>query len=44
MSMATVKEISGRWQIVKEFVMYSIDELRATCTGAPESAEEEAAE
>ena len=31
MSMATVKQISGRWQIVKEFVMYSIDEIRATC-------------
>ena len=31
MSMATVKQISGRWQIVKELVMYSIDEIRATC-------------
>ena len=28
MSMATVKKISGRWQIVKEFTMYSIDEIR----------------
>ncbi len=32
MSMATVKEINGRWQIVKEFTMYSMDEIRATCT------------
>lgn len=32
MSMATVKFLSGRWQIVKEFTMYSIDEIRATCT------------
>ena len=40
MSMATVKEISGRWQIVKEFTMYSMDEIRATCTqSAPTCAE-----
>lgn len=32
MSMSTVKLISGRWQIVKEFTMYSIDEIRAVCT------------
>lgn len=32
MSMATVKFISGRWQIVKEFTMYSIDEIRNACT------------
>lgn len=32
MSMATVKLVNGRWQIVKEFTMYSIDEIRNTCT------------
>jgi len=31
MSMATVKEISGRWQIVREFTMYSIDSIREAC-------------
>ncbi len=40
MSMATVKLINGRWQIVKEFTMYSIDEIRSTCT-ADVAAEEE---
>lgn len=40
MSMATVKQISGRWQIVKEFTMYSMDEIRNTCTA--EAKEEEA--
>lgn len=40
MSMATVKQISGRWQIVKEFTMYSTDEIRNTCTA--EAKEEEA--
>lgn len=39
MSMATVKQISGRWQIVKEFTMYSIDEIRATCTADGEEEE-----
>ena len=39
MSMATVKKISGRWQIVKEFTMYSIDEIRATCTADGEEEE-----
>jgi hypothetical protein len=34
MSMSTVKLINGRWQIVKEFTMYSIDEIRATCMKA----------
>lgn len=45
MSMATVKKISGRWQIVKEFTMYSIDEIRDTCTAedAPGAAAEEVA-
>ncbi len=32
MSMATVEFINGRWQIVKEFAMYSIDDIRTTCT------------
>ncbi len=32
MSMATVELINGRWQIVKEFAMYSIDEIKAKCT------------
>ena len=41
MSMSTVKLINGRWQIVKEFTMYSIDEIRATCT-ADAGEEEEA--
>jgi hypothetical protein len=31
MSMATVKEIDGRWQIIREFTMYSIDSIRETC-------------
>lgn len=45
MSMATVKFISGRWQIVKEFTMYSIDEIRNTCTSnAAEISETTAAE
>ena len=39
MSMATVKQISGRWQIVKEYTMYSIDEIRATCTADGEEEE-----
>lgn len=42
MSMATVKLISGRWQIVKEFTMYSIDEIRNTCTISAEKEEVEA--
>lgn len=31
MSMATVKEINNRWQIVREFTMYSIDSIREAC-------------
>lgn len=36
MSMATVRLIGGRWQIVKEFTMYSIDEIRNACTAGGE--------
>ena len=32
MSMATVEFINGRWQIVRDFTMYSIDVIRETCT------------
>lgn len=31
MSMATVEYISGRWQIVRDFTMYSIDSIAETC-------------
>lgn len=42
MSMATVKKVNGRWQIVKEFTMYSIDEIRNTCTTEAVAEEENA--
>ena len=32
MSMATVELINGRWQITRDFTMYSIDEIAATCS------------
>lgn len=32
MSMATVEFINGRWQIVRDFTMYSIDNIREACT------------
>jgi hypothetical protein len=31
MSMSTIKEINGRWQIIREFTMYSIDNIREAC-------------
>lgn len=32
MSMSTVQKINDRWQIVREFTMYSSDVIRETCT------------
>lgn len=32
MSMATVELINGRWQITRDFTMYSIDVIRDVCT------------
>lgn len=32
MSMATVELIGGRWQITRDFTMYSIDVIRDVCT------------
>ena len=32
MSMSTVHKISGRWQIVREFTMFSADVIREACT------------
>lgn len=42
MSMSTVRQLCGRWQIVKEFTMYSMDEIRAACTTDREGSDHDA--